>query len=351
MGLKDKASKIDFASLMPAAPQSPESVKPKTAPGAMMALANDQRSELLRENEQLRSQAARAGELEGRLQDAMGELRNWDGAKATRLLDPNSIRRSAFANRHESGFKGEAFDALVHEIKEAGGNVQPIKVRAINEPGGEEGAQYEIVFGHRRHAACAQLGLPVLAFIDNLDDQALFVEMERENRERADLSAWEQGVMYARALDRGLYPSLRQLAAAIGVDPTNLSKALVLARLPESVLSAFASPLDLQFRWATAFKMALEADASGLESRATKMAAQRGGRTAKEIFLALTAPQDGRVESRTPGSVQSFAKGGKTVATLKIDADGQSVIRIRVPLNEARQKELAQLLERFVSSE
>lgn len=44
MGLKDKASKIDFASLMPVAAPTPDVTKPKTAPGAMMALANDQRS-------------------------------------------------------------------------------------------------------------------------------------------------------------------------------------------------------------------------------------------------------------------------------------------------------------------
>lgn len=345
MGLKDKASKIDFASLMPVAPLNPEAAKPKTAPGAMMALANDQRSELLRENETLREQAARSAELEGRLQVAAEELQTWEGAKATRLLDPQSIRRSDYANRHESSFKNESFEALKHEIKEAGGNVQPIKVRAIANPG--EGPQFEIVFGHRRHEACSQLGLPVLAFVDNLDDQALFEEMERENRERADLSAWEQGVMYARALDRGLYPSLRQLATAIGVDPTNLSKALVLARLPEKVLQAFASPLDLQFRWSTAFKAAIESDPTGLESRAVEIASNRAGRTAKEIFVALTAPQEAQVQA--PARVQNFEKGGKTVATLKIDGEGRSVIRVHVSLSSARQSELGQLLERFVA--
>ena len=347
MGLKDKASKIDFASLMPVAAPNPEIAKPKTAPGAMMALANDQRSELLRENDQLREQAARATELEGRLNDAVTELQTWDGAKATRLLDPRAIKRSDYANRHESNFLKSAFEDLKREIKEAGGNIQPIKVRAIANPG--EGPKYEIVFGHRRHEACLQLGLPVLVFVDNLDDRALFEEMERENRERADLSAWEQGVMYARALDRGLYPSQRQMAAAIGVDATNLSKALVLARLPEVVLRAFSTPLDLQFRWSTAFKAALDKDGAGLEARAARIAADRGAMSAKDVFAALTAPQVNKMIARAEPRVQTFGKSGVPMATMEIDGDGHTSIRFSATLTAAREQELARLIERFVA--
>lgn len=348
MGLKDKASKIDFASLMPASAPNPEAAKPKTAPGAMMALANDQRSELLRENDELRQQAAKAVELEGRLSEAVTELSAWDGAKATRLLDPHLIRRSDFANRHESSFQSRSFEDLKREIKEAGGNIQPIKVRAIANSG--EGPRYEIVFGHRRHEACLQLGFQVLVFVDNLDDRALFEEMERENRERADLSAWEQGVMYARALDRGLYPSLRQMAAAIGVDATNLSKALVLARLPDAVLRAFASPLDLQFRWSTAFKAALERDPAVVESRAAEIAMNRGSMSAKDIFARLTSTSESVMRAPSHPSIQSFAKDGETVATMKIDKDGRASVRIHVALSAARQVELARLLEDFAAA-
>jgi hypothetical protein len=63
--------------------------------------------------------------------------------------------------------------------------------------------------------------------------------MERENRGRKNLSAWEQGCMYRKALDEGLYPSLRKLAEAVKVDVSLVSKSLALARLPESVVAAF----------------------------------------------------------------------------------------------------------------
>jgi len=166
------------------------------------------------------------------------------------------IKPSAWANRHADSFEGPQFAAFKAEIESAGGNVQPIKVRRVIEQPGDE--QYEVVFGHRRHRACFELGLLVSAVVEDVDDKTLFVEMERENRQRADLRPYEQGVMYARALDVGIFPSLRKLAEEIGVDVGNASKAVALARLPEPVLDCFASRLDIQFRWASELKIALE---------------------------------------------------------------------------------------------
>ena len=83
--------------------------------------------------------------------------------------------------------------ALKSEMESAGGNVQAIKVRPIP---GTEPQEYEIVFGHRRHRACLDLGLEVLATIESIDDKELFKEMDRENRQRADLRPYEQGLMY-----------------------------------------------------------------------------------------------------------------------------------------------------------
>lgn len=296
MGLRDKASKIDFNKLaeptapaVEAAPQaeSVESRRPKTAPGFLMAHAGDQRSELIRQNEALRSQAARVEEVEGRLRETMDELKAWDGAKATRLIDPVLIRRSKWANRDVRGMDGPDFETLKGEIANAGGNVQPIKVRPLEQQGHAH-PHYELVYGHRRHEACRQLGLPVLAVVENLDDQALFVEMDRENRGRKDLSAWEQGVMYRRALDEKLYPSNRRLADAVGADLTNLGRALALADLPAKVVAAFPSPLDLQFRWAAPLKAALAADEKGVLKKADEYASANPKPPAKAVLKGLT---------------------------------------------------------------
>lgn len=191
-------------------------------------------------------------------QEAQARIQQLERERGAQPLDPKTIRSSRWANRHPDSFTSADFAALRDEINNAGGNVQPIKVRPLTEPDGP--ARYEVVFGHRRHRACLDLGLPVLAVVQEMPDTDLFVEMERENRGRASLSAWEQGQTYRTALDSGLYPSVRRLAAAIGRDHSDVAKALRIIDLPEQVVSAFPSPTAIQHRWAVELSNSVEAD-------------------------------------------------------------------------------------------
>ncbi len=354
MGLKDKASRIDFGSL-PGLSASPallapagENKPPKTAPGAMMAFAVDQRSEIVQENDLLRKKAGRVDELQGQLGEALQDLQQWQDAKATRLIDPERIVRSRFANRHAVNFDGVEFEQLKAEIRDAGGNVQAIKVRTVVGLSGE--ARYELVFGHRRHEACRQLGLPVLAVVDNLDDRTLFVEMDRENRSRKDLSAWEQGAMYRRALKEGLFPSNRKLAEATGVDLGAVGKALALADLPDEVVAAFGSPLELQYRWAKPLSDALMADHEGMLGRARELKKQAGTLVARTVFERLTSRTVKGVEPFNPPPQVDVMIGDKCVARLQITAAGGANVAIVPGAMPATQLQaLADLVEGFLT--
>ena len=223
-----------------------ESKAPRTGPGQMLAYRSH-----MQENNQ------RVDELQNRLKE-------FDGTLPVKLLDPKLISPSKWANRHNSSFANDDFASLKAEIGNAGGNVQPIRVRPqVSEPG-----RFEVVFGHRRHQACLQLGIFVSAIIEAVDDKALFASMDRENRSRADLSPFEQGDMYRRALDDGLYPSLRQMCADLGVDLGNASKAIAIARLPGEILAAFESPTQIQFRWGKELAAVLQKDPDGVIERA-----------------------------------------------------------------------------------
>lgn len=354
--LSAKAAKLDFSRLPgsaePVSPALPASdTRPKTAPGAMMAFATDARSELVRENEQLRHQANEAARFKGQLQDALAELGQWDGAKATRLIDPQAIAVSRFANRHERNYTGPEFAALRADIESAGGNVQPVKVRRLAGQGeGEGAARYELVFGHRRHRACLELGLPVLAVVDNLDDKTLFVEMDRENRARKDLSAWEQGAMYRSALRQGLFSSNRRLAEAIGVDLSAVGKALALADLPEEVVAAFPSPLDLQFRWAKPLADALSANRDAVLSVARKLSGEGADtRTAKQVLAALVAAGTPGVEPFHPPAPVVVRVGGQQAATISLAANGDVQVQIQPGwVAQERLPDLARIIERFL---
>lgn len=350
MGLKDKASKINFASLITQHAVPVETKPPKTAPGAMMAYANDARSDLMRENEQLKEQAARTTALESQRDEALADLKAWDGAKPVRPLDPAQIRRSRFANRHESNFAGAGFEQLKREIQESQGNVQPIKVRPIGDADGK-GALYEVVYGHRRLEACRQLDLPVLAVIDNLDDRTLFIEMERENRERADLSPWEQGVMYARALDCGLFSSNRQLASSLGVDPSNLGKSLALARLPMEIVNAFETPLDIQLRWAPLLNQALEVDADGTRRRAQAVAAERKLKSSKAIldYIVSSEVQNAPAGTEEKAS-RTIMRGDQRLATIAYDPSDRATVKVTVSLTKEQKRTFEKAIRGFIES-
>lgn len=188
-------------------------------------------------------------------------------------IRPNEIKASAWANRHADSFESSEFASFRAEIKSAGGNVQPIKVRPLKSP--VDGVKYEIVYGHRRHRACLDLDIEVNAIVSDIDEKHLFIEMDRENRDRADLRPYEQGVMYVRALNEKLFPSIRKLAEDIGADSTNVSRAVALARLPEEILDSFASKLDIQYRWAAELKAAHEKEPDLILARAKDVRKQK----------------------------------------------------------------------------
>jgi len=276
-----------------------------------------------------------------RLREKMTEF---EGADVARRLDPKQIVASRWANRDEAHFQTEAFARLKSEIAGAGGNVQPIKVRplAVAE-GGED--RWEIVFGHRRHRACLELGLPVLALIQqHMNDADLFVEMERETREREDLSAWEQGVMYMRALELGLFPSAKQMAAAIDRDMGNISRAMALAKLPGDVIRAFGSPLNLQFRWATPLKDAHQKDPERLLETARELAARQNKPAPAEVFALLTR-EPGDAKAEKPDEAQWRDAAGNRVAHLAKDRKGRATLAFDTPLDASQLRKLVKAID------
>ncbi len=357
--LSEKASRLDFSNLPTLAPQvspvagdggnSVDTYRPKTAPGAMMAYAADARSELVKENERLKAAVEETSILRGKVSELASELAQWDGASATRQIPPHQIKRSKWANRHEHSFTDPDFISLKEEILSAGGNVQPIKVRLV---GKEEGIdRYEIVFGHRRHQACLELNLPVLATIENVSDQGLFVEMDRENRSRKNLSPWEQGMMYLKALDEGLFSSQKKLAEAVGIDLSALGKSLNLARLPSMVINAFPSPLDVQYRWAKPLTDAMEQDSEGVLARAQNLTALAEKPTAKSVFEHLVNRSAIGGGTVPPPPDRTIIKAlGKQVGVLSVLPDGAVSVNLNPGvLSKKRATEMVKLMAEFLS--
>jgi ParB family chromosome partitioning protein len=332
---KKIAEKSKLVNLLPD-PEPPAAVQPTVAEDAL-----GQRKAYTGVG-QMMGVLGRSSPLGKELADVKARLKEYEGSVPLKLLDPRSIARSRLANRHESEFESADFAKLKGEIEHAGVNVQPVKVRPLQAP--RDGLQYELVFGHRRHRACLELGVPVLAMIEQVSDKQMWLTMDRENRERRNLSPWEQGQSIQRALQAGLFSSIRRLAEEAGMDHSNAAKALRLAELPAAVVAAFSSPADIQLHWARPLSEALQKDPDGVLSRA-KAIAGRGTvpRPSKAVLDELL----GHAQARGFADKRHLKKDGKTVAVLTQKPGGALAIEIRRPVDvgeaEALLKKLLKL--------
>ena len=269
------------------------------------------------------------------------------------LIDPRQIALTRWADRHPDSFSSQAFAELKQEIESAGGNVQPVKVRPVRGAAAEqpEGPRFELVYGSRRTRACLELGLPVRAVVDeNVDDQALYVQMQRENRGRSNLSAWEQGVSYHKALNEGLFPSARRLAEQIGLDHSNVAKALRVAELPQEIVGAFRSPVDIQFRWAVALDKAYQQDPDAVLSAARLLAGRSPKPAAAEVFRALTEPVQPKGKAKAKEVSQTFALTDGKKGVIRAGKGGAVTVELpRGVLSQARWPAFEEALRKLLS--
>jgi ParB family transcriptional regulator, chromosome partitioning protein len=193
-------------------------------------------------------------------------------------LDPKRVRATKFINRDERAFLDS--DQKFMELKaslQANGQKQPVQVRALS---GDADIDYEIVAGHRRHRACLLLdaetqgGFPLLALPDSTvnESRALVLAMYRENEERADLSPFEKGGMFRQWLNEGIFQEQLDLAEALKVDKSLVTRYLQIAELPGFMLTAFVDPREIPVRWAQDLVKALSRNADRVKEAAERLA-------------------------------------------------------------------------------
>ena len=247
------------------------------------------------------------------------------------LIDPRLIALTRWADRHPDSFSTPAFAELKRDIESAGGNVQPIKVRPFRGgvPNQPDAPRFELVYGSRRTRACLELGLPVRAVVDeSVDDQALYVQMQRENRGRANLSAWEQGVSYHKALKEGLFPSARRLAEQIGLDHSNVAKALRIADLPQELVGSFRSPVEIQLRWAIALDQAIQRDAESVLGAARNLAHRTPRPGAHEVFRTLIDAVSPKAKPKVKDQTHTFVLAGGKKCSIRSGKGGSVTVEL-----------------------
>jgi ParB family chromosome partitioning protein len=263
-----------------------------------------------------------AGQTISRQKEAIERLESERGAGMVVLrLDPKRVRASEFANRHERSLDpaDPAFAALKEDVRRRG-QLDPIRVRPL---AGAPDADYEIVYGHRRHAVALALdaevdgGFRVLALLDAgaADAREHVLKMHSENFARSDLSPYEYGQMYASWLDAGCFKTQGEIAAAVGLDQSVISTYVRIATLPDPVLAAFGDPRGIALRWARDLSLALKTAEASVLASAAAIAARSGPQDPQAVLRELVAAATPRKEPRA-AKTETVKVRGKTLYTM-----------------------------------
>lgn len=276
-------------------------------------------------------------------------------------IAPHRIRRSGLANRHVASFSGEDFNELRESIKTRGGNSVPVLIRpivALNPAPNQtnfDGPLFEVIAGHRRHQACREVGVDVRAIVvPFMTDSEAAMTMFDENASRVDITPFESGQMYLTWLEQKLFSSQARLAKAIGKSPSDVSRTLVLAKLPKAVLQAFESPLVLQLKDAEELRAILGgSNRSEVLRAATELANLPSKKKRGEVIRLLKAASDGPVAD--VGSTNAIRKtdlfvGDQIVGSIAWDGRGKGRMSLNQALTTAAQLTFEEMLVTLVKN-
>lgn len=176
--------------------------------------------------------------------------------KTLHLIDPSRCRMWERHNRDYALLTEENCRDLIDGIKAQGQQEFPAIVRRLD----GEAYEFEVICGARRHFAVNWLRennypqFRYLVEVRDLSDEEAFRLADIENRDREDISDYERAVDYAEAIRLYYGGAQKAMAERLEVSPPWLSRYLVLAKMPEEVLTAFASKRDIRERHARALK-------------------------------------------------------------------------------------------------
>ncbi len=233
---------------------------------------------------------------------AIGERMSGERQEKTlHLIDPARCRMWDRHNRDYALLTEENCRDLIDGIKAQGQQEFPAIVRRLN----GEAHEFEVICGARRHFAVTWLRannypqFRYLVEVRDLTDEEAFRLADIENRDREDISDYERAVDYAEAIRLYYGGSQKAMAERLEVSPPWLSRYLTLAKMPEEILSAFASKRDIRERHARALKPLLSqaeeaeavlSEACYLAQTQQKAAKGQGGYIeAAEVFRRLKA--------------------------------------------------------------
>ncbi len=232
-------------------------------------------------------------------------------------VDPASVRISPLNPRVDTPHDPDGIARLAAEMKAVG---------QINDAHGETAADgvIELLAGSRRCAACIVAGLQLrIRLHAELSRAEAIAIAYRDDREAVATSFWDLAGGWAALTDQRTFKTDTDLAQAVGIDKSTLSRGLAFRKAPDAILDAFPDRRQISLsQWIDLAPLVEDADTRArLVERAALIAGK--GYTAPRVAAELKAAAAGKTEikaievrnrhDRVVGSIQPDHRGGFTI--------------------------------------
>ncbi len=144
------------------------------------------------------------------------------------LVDPECCRPWKFHNRDNVWMTVDKCQDLISSIRKNGQKV-PIFARKLEND--SEGKAWEIIAGRRRWFSCNYLGKKIRVKAIDASDRECAILMSLENKDRNDISEFEDAISYKQQLEAKLFDNQDEMAAALELKKSKLSKMLSSAKI------------------------------------------------------------------------------------------------------------------------
>jgi ParB family chromosome partitioning protein len=167
--------------------------------------------------------------------------------------------------------------------------------------------------------------------------------MDTENRLRKDISPYERALSYARWLRSGHFQSQDDIARALKISPSQVSRILQLAQLPTVVVEAFGNPTEIREKWGHSLLSKLEEPRArqALVDAARAIVAKKERIPAKDVYRQLlTASTRGRKLKPKHHDVVVRAENGATLFRIRHQRDAVALL---LPLENVAERTLREI--------
>lgn len=173
-------------------------------------------------------------------------------------FDPARCRVWNLHDRLEESINAETCSKEIASTRQHG-QIDPAVGRFVI---GDTDFDVELIEGARRLFVARHLEIQLTVDVRQFTDKQAVVFRDALHRLRRDVSPYERGMSYARYLRCGLFSSQDELASALTISASQVSRLLKIASLPSAIVGAFRSEADIRENWGLRLAKVVESDAS-----------------------------------------------------------------------------------------